>query len=521
MHEQIREINERYKDGTSGIEASLHIDELAKACNSIRRKKGTVSAKELSPIRLILYPDAEYDMELILPPVTMALHLQMYERAKEILLAMEMPLNVSDFDGRLNEITSYNDGKDEMEYCFGHISIGQIIVCDCDMTKDFMKLFYERLDNKNPDRPPISFTDDVILSRYILYFYTQEHAYDRSYKQLTKGLKNIKEKCPELLKDMMSDSLLLPIDTEFPEGLYKYSREEAGQLIKVYTKYIKTVIECCCESGADAGKFISSLGTIKVVEDQDFVTYEAEYKAYVKMLISCKDMILDSGGEDSRLKLLITLMSQDAALYIIWTNRHKEYETAIRKAVRNIAAGLGKAVRQIIGGDIAWFLENYGDQMSTFNNYLQILTLLKYSCGYDVSLDLSDKRVSAFFRERFEQIQRDEDRDRQISSAVEALELMEDFRNADDVFCPDKEKEFSKDMEADRKKVRDGLKAIGGTLVKLENEELLEVCLRKKLFPVSQSGLLMRKCRTQAVALLPCLIAYKNQRKTLVHATEQ
>ncbi|MBQ7614414.1 MAG: hypothetical protein IJU77_05170, partial [Butyrivibrio sp.] len=173
------------------------------------------------------------------------------------------------------------------------------------------------------------------------------------------------------------------------------------------------------------------------------------------------------------------------------------------------------------GGDIAWFLENYGDQMSTFNDYLQILTLLKYSCGYDVSLDLTDRRVSAFFRERFEQIQRDKDRDRQISSAVEALELMEDFRNSDDVFCPNKGKELSKDTEADRKKVRDDLKAIGGTLVKLENEELLEVCLRKKLFPVSQSGLLMRKCRTQAVALLPCLIAYKNQRKTLVHATEQ
>ena len=60
----------------------------------------------------------------------------------------------------------------------------------------------------------------------------------------------------------------------------------------------------------------------------------------------------------------------------------------------------------------------------------------------------------------------------------------------------------------------DDLKVIIRNLAKLGNEELLEVCLRKNLIPETRYEWMIKKCRRQSVALLPCLIAYKNQLKT-------
>ena len=518
MHEQIRKINERYKDGTSGMEATFQINELAKACVSISKRKETVSPEEFKPITVIMHTEDGYDMKLVLKPLSMALHFQMYDRAEEILSAMEDYLSAWDFKGELHIRPSGNREGTEYGSCKFLITLGQIIISDCDIPEKFLKLYHEKVKLSETLGPPISFAEDINHNSYISNFYVREFDNDRSYNLLTKGLRNIRGKCPELLKDMLFQRNPFLIDTEMPGITTGYTAQEGKRLLKSYTGYVKTVIESCCECGANIGDFLSKLDTVKVRKDFDFVTYEAEYKAYVKMLISCKDMILNSGQENARLELVIHLMKNDASMYVIWTNRHDEHELAVKKSVKNIAAGLGRTVREVIGEDIAWFLEAYDLHMKTFNDFLQILTLLKYSCGYDLLLDLADTRVSTFFRKRFNRIQAGDDMDRQISSAVGALELMAGFQNADIVFDPEPEKELPEEEKADKEKSNkekalDDLKVIARNLAKLGNEELLEVCLRKNMIPETRYEWMIKKCRRQSVALLPCLIAYKNQLK--------
>lgn len=484
MHKRIAEIKEKYKKATSGLEAKYQINELAEVCRKITARREKIPYEELGNITVVLWTEDEVEMVMRFPPVTMALHYRMYQQAELMLNAIQGPVTVYAFTGEI--VRKYASSQDYCDYpdITNCITIGEILVADPDIPKSFMELLNNKVDKSDKNGALICFSSDVVTNDYITYFYKQDFVGGWSYNILTKGLKALYSKCPELLKGMMDWQL---IHTGVPKVPSAYTPEEGQRLLNEYIRFISTVIDCTCKTGGDIELFFAALYGIEVARDEDYITYEAEYRKYIKLLISKKDLIVQN-MKNGRLRYAQFLLKEDAANYFVWTCRYRKYDKRVRCAAKRIGEGLGSTARELIGENYYEFLNN-ADEVIDLYGLLQILTLLKYSCGYEMKTDLTDSEAALSITKHFQQIEWDKGKNNEISIAVEVLEFMDEFSNSQEAT------EISK--------------KIADIIICSKNEELLEVSLRKKLIPECLYGYISEEACSRAPALLPCIIAYK------------
>ncbi len=488
VQKEIERIKEKYKGSHNGIRIKFELNELSKACVKLRKTGTTVEPEDLPELTLHMTTEDELEMKLSLPPVSMALHLGMYKCAEDILSVMPDELSAEVFNGGLLELCSvsqyYMDYPD-MQFL---ITIGEIIIADTDIPKSFLKLFCSRCSLDKKENPMIGFTTALGDNDYIRTFCKGNFSKGYEFRRLKKGLLNLYEKCPELLKDMMNN---IPFRNYVPAIKPKMTVEEGKSLIREYTDYMKTVIECVVVAGGDIGELLLVQQPIEPENDQDYVTYEEEYRKYVKMLLSEKDLILSSKQKNIRSRLARFYLVENGGKYVVWTNRDKEHTNQVRAAAKRIGGGLGRVAYELIGDDIAGFL-NGCDDIFSFKGLSSMLVLLKYSCKLRLRMDLSAEGGMSIFYRLFNNMcmHRGYDLESETMAAVESLEIMEELTGAQE-----------KPEE---------VKAIADIIVKLGNEELLEVALRKKLLPMSLYEWLTRLVRAWSPALLPCMIAYRD-----------
>ena len=286
-----------------------------------------------------------------------------------------------------------------------------------------------------------------------------------------------------------------PMPTISPE----WPVEIGKHLLREYTNDTKAFFENICTNGGDRNAAIESLGPIEVSCEEDYVTYESEYADYTHMLCSCREMLLGDGSEEVRRTYVLMMQNIHIPLYLVWSCRHKHYSARVRMSVKRISEWLERAIKEAIGDDISWYYIAFSELTLDFNIYWSFMLPLKYACGYDLEMDLTNSRLTSCLDLQFQCLEGPCKGNYEISSAVELLELLGSFKKGNELMDPINEAALL-DVEEMAKVV-----------LRLGNEELLEACLRKNLFPIGMYDWLIRQARNLSPPLLPCLIAYKSR----------
>ena len=285
-----------------------------------------------------------------------------------------------------------------------------------------------------------------------------------------------------------------------PKVSSKWPVEVGKRLLREYTKDTKAFLENICTTGGDLVVAMESLSSIEVESEEDYVTYEREFIDYTHMLSSCREMLLGDGSEEVRRTYVLVMQYIHIPLYTVWTCRLKQYSARIRQSTKRISEWIERAIREAIGDDISWYLIALAELASDFKVCWCFMIPLKFACGYDLEMAITDRRLTRCLARQFQQLEKKPgSRDYEISSAIELFETLGSFKKGNEIMEPINEAALL-DVEEMAK-----------VILRLRNEELFEVCLRKKLFPSCMYDWLIRQARNLSPPLLPCLIAYKSR----------
>jgi hypothetical protein len=283
-----------------------------------------------------------------------------------------------------------------------------------------------------------------------------------------------------------------------PKVSSKWPAEVGKRLLREYTKDTKAFLENICTTGGDLVVAMESLSPIEVESEEDYVTYEREFIDYTHMLSSCREMLLSDGSEKTRETYVITMQNIHVPLYNVWTCRLKQYSARIRQSTKRISEWIERAIKEAIGDDISWYFIALAERVSDFKICWCFMIPLKFACGYDLEMAITDRRLTRCLARQFQQLEKKPAAD-EISSAIELFETLGSFKKGNEIMEPINEASL-RDVEEMAK-----------VILRLRNEELFEVCLRKKLFPSCMYDWLIRQARNLSPPLLPCLIAYKSR----------
>ena len=287
-----------------------------------------------------------------------------------------------------------------------------------------------------------------------------------------------------------------------PKVSSKWPAEVGKRLLREYTKDTKAFLENICTTGGDLVVAMDSLSYIEVESEEDYVTYEREFIDYTHMLSSCREMLISDGSEKTRETYVITMQNIHVPLYNVWTCRLKQYSARIRQSTKRISEWIERAIREAIGDDISWYFIALAELASDSNVCFKVcwclMIPLKFACGYDLEMAITDRRLTRCLARQFQQLEKKPAAD-EISSAIELFETLGSFKKGNEIMEPINEASL-RDVEEMAK-----------VILRLRNEELFEVCLRKKLFPSCMYDWLIRQARNLSPPLLPCLIAYKSR----------
>ena len=275
-----------------------------------------------------------------------------------------------------------------------------------------------------------------------------------------------------------------------PKVSSKWPAEVGKRLLREYTKDTKVFLENICTTGGDLVVAMESLSYIEVESEEDYVTYEREFIDYTHMLCSCREMLLSDGSEKTRETYVITMQNIHVPLYNVWTCRLKQYSARIRQSTKRISEWIERAIREAIGDDISWYFIALAELASDSNVCFKVcwclMIPLKFACGYDLEMAITDRRLTRCLARQFQQLEKKPAAD-EISSAIELFETLGSFKKGNEIMEPINEASLR------------------------DVEEMFEVCLRKKLFPSCMYDWLIRQARNLSPPLLPCLIAYKSR----------
>lgn len=284
-----------------------------------------------------------------------------------------------------------------------------------------------------------------------------------------------------------------------PKVSSKWPVEVGKRLLREFTKDTKAFLENICTTGGDLVVAMESLSPIEVESEEDYVTYESEFIEYTHMLSSCREMLLSDGSEKTRETFVITMQNIHIPLYLAWSCRHKHYSARVRMSVKRISEWLERAIKEAIGDDISWYYIAFSELTPDFNIYWSFMLPLKYACGYDLEMDLTNCRLTSCLDLQFQCLEGPGKGNYEISSAVELLELLGSFKKGNELMDPINEAALL------------NVEEMAKVILRLSNEELFEVCLRKKLFPSCMYDWMIRQTRKLSPSLLPCLLAYKSR----------
>ena len=284
-----------------------------------------------------------------------------------------------------------------------------------------------------------------------------------------------------------------------PKVSSKWPAEVGKRLLREYTKDTKVFLENICTTGGDLVVAMESLSSIEVESEEDYVTYEREFIDYTHMLSSCREMLISDGSEKTRETFVLTMQNIHVPLYIVWTCRHKQYSARIRQSTKRISEWIERAIKEAIGDDISWYFIAFAERVSDFKICWCFMLPLKFACGYDLEMAITDRRLTRCLARQFQRLEKNGSGDYEISSAIELFETLGSFKKGNEIMEPINEASL-RDVEEMAK-----------VILRLGNEELLEACLRKNLFPIGIYDWLIRQTRKLSPSLLPCLLAYKSR----------
>ncbi len=279
----------------------------------------------------------------------------------------------------------------------------------------------------------------------------------------------------------------------------EWPAEVGKHLLREYTKDTKAFLENICTTGGDLVVAMESLSSIEVESEEDYVTYEREFIDYTHMLSSCREMLISDGSEKTRETFVITMQNIHIPLYLVWSCRHKQYSARIRQSTKRIFEWIERAIKEAIGDDISWYFIAFAERVSDFKICWCFMIPLKFACGYDLEMAITDRRLTRCLARQFQQLEKTGSGDYEISSAIELFETLGSFKKGNEIMEPINEASL-RDVEEMAK-----------VILRLRNEELFEVCLRKKLFPSCMYDWMIRQTRKLSPSLLPCLLAYKSR----------
>ena len=284
-----------------------------------------------------------------------------------------------------------------------------------------------------------------------------------------------------------------------PKVSSKWPAEVGKRLLREYIKDTKAFLENICTTGGDLVVAMESLSLIEVESEEDYVTYEREFIDYTHMLSSCREMLISDGSEKTRETYVMTMQNIHVPLYIVWTCRHKQYSARIRQSTKRISEWIERAIKEAIGDDISWYFIAFAERVSDFKICWCFMIPLKFACGYDLEMAITDRRLTRCLARQFQRLEKNGSGDYEISSAIELFETLGSFKKGNEIMEPINEASL-RDVEEMAK-----------VILRLGNEELLEACLRKNLFPIGIYDWLIRQTRKLSPSLLPCLLAYKSR----------
>ncbi|MCR5094864.1 MAG: hypothetical protein K6B72_12930 [Lachnospiraceae bacterium] len=472
--------------------------------NVMNREQATAVIRELAADcyghdNLYDFPDLELretdsqgsPIFLRLPVVFMAIHLKMYSEAG---ILLDHADDFTDAEQLKGHITQELKGYD-MDRTF---TPGELLIAHPDIPSSLLKALYAHWMPDRPDVKRIRYYRDLVRNEYMRTFGGGCACDGINYRQTALGLWSLKCKCPEMLSglyDFGDSSISMPSPNSADV-------EENRRVLRDYTFFLRVLYECRRDQPEKLELLINKTHFgFAQNSPEDFVTYEQEYENYIRTVTGMKSLFEIAAKNQTHPygNYCMMLLSVIASLYVVWTNRFGQASPKARGVIRKWIRELRRDFRKAAGRNIWWFIRQLfaeSTHRDVFDTMWAFFTLLRHVCGYDLKVDVTKPRELEIISQGFTKEQTFTDQ--RIVKAIDGLEQLGDFIRTDTVFgYPGKYRKSCRMLED-----------IAERILKLDNEELLEVALRKRLIPPALYHRLMESAAEDGSKLMPCLIAY-------------
>ena len=431
------------------------------------------------------------------PVVMMAVHLDMYDEACQLLGRMDRNLVPGQFSGDWSRRPVDGSHK-QMTYT---LDLYMLILAHKGVLPELLRIIWECWQSIEPGKRFVEMKNPQLFRSYDEVFGTEtrEDIVD-DYLGWAARLYHIHKCCPQMLYGMYSGEKLF---LNLRESMLSECDVETGHsILRKYCKFADIMRICFADSPDDLAAIYQGIGFKTDSSDDFYARYKAAFQDYLAVLHRYGEVLKDT---EYRRECAIKVLYISAKLYLIWTNRHAEYPDHMRRAAYELCMGLRDDIRAYVGEDPIGFLEEEKPDIDNGSNRLcdivdHIGCLLINVGRYTLTPDMDKDNARSLFLRLYESIKSGSSK--RLSLLIDFLEQIEYIKGTDNV------KLCYGDAADDNEKGR-ALTEMIDHIIASGSVELLEVSLRKKLICPELYDPIIDRAGDERPEFIPCLLAYR------------